>query len=103
MEDSVRRVLALAAAAGEVDLSLTDLRTGAAALQPPVSDGAFLDALDCALKEHILEERQDTYAFRHPLVRAALYEDLSTHRRDQLRAALGRGTAETPHHLRAAG
>jgi DNA-binding SARP family transcriptional activator len=103
MEDSVRRVLALAAAAGEMDLSLTDLRTGAAALQPPVSDGALLDALDCALKEHILEERQDTYAFRHPLVRAALYEDLSTHRRDQLRAALGRGTAETPHHLRAAG
>jgi DNA-binding SARP family transcriptional activator len=103
MEHSVRRVLALAAAAGEMDLSLTDLRTGAAALQPPVSDIALLDALDHALKEHILEERRDTYAFRHPLVRAALYEDLSTHRRDQLRAALGRGTAETPHHLRAAG
>jgi predicted ATPase len=90
LEQSVRRVLALAAAAGEVDVSLGDLRAGAAALQPPVSEVALLDALDRALEARILEERKDAYAFRHPLVRAALYEDLSRHRRDQLHAALGR-------------
>jgi DNA-binding SARP family transcriptional activator len=88
MEESVRRVLALAAAAGEIEISLTDLRTGAAALHPPVSDDALLHALDRALDERILEERRGAYAFRHPLVRAALYQDLAKHRRDQLDAAL---------------
>jgi predicted ATPase len=93
MEESVRRVLALAAAGG-MEISLTDLRAGAAALQPPVSDSALFEALDRALEIHILEERHGAYAFRHPLVRSALYQELSTHRRDQLRAALGRSTAE---------
>jgi adenylate cyclase len=88
LEESVRRVLALAAVAGDMEVSLTDLRTGAAALQPPVSDAALLHALDRALEEHILEERRDAYAFRHPLVRAALYQDMAKHRRDQLGAAL---------------
>jgi DNA-binding SARP family transcriptional activator len=104
MGQSVRRVLELAAAAGEMDLSLGELRTGAAALQPPVDDDALLAALDHALEVRILEEREDAYAFRHPLVRAALYEHLSKHRRDQVHAALGRPAAETPpHRLRAAG
>jgi DNA-binding SARP family transcriptional activator len=94
MEESVRRVLALAAAAGGAEISLTDLRAGAAALQPPVSDPALFEALDRALDHHILEERHGAYAFRHPLVRSALYQELSTHRRDQLHAALGRSTAE---------
>jgi predicted ATPase len=94
MEESVRRVLALAAAAGGMEISLTDLRAGAAALQPPVSDSALFEALDRALEIHILEERHGGYAFLHPLVRSALYQELSTHRRDQLHAALGRSTAE---------
>jgi DNA-binding SARP family transcriptional activator len=94
MEESVRRVLALAAAAGGMEISLTDLRAGAAALQPPVSDTALFEALDRALEIRILEERQGAYAFRHPLVRSALYEELSKHRRDELHAALGRSTVE---------
>jgi DNA-binding SARP family transcriptional activator len=95
MEESVRRVLALAAANG-MEISLTDLRTGGAALRPPVSDAALFNALDHALEIRILEERNDSYAFRHPLVRSALYEDLSKHRRDELHAALDRSRAARP-------
>jgi DNA-binding SARP family transcriptional activator len=95
MEDGVRRVLALAAANG-MEISLSDLLTGGAALRPPVSDVALFNALDRALAVRILEERNDAYAFRHPLVRSALYEDLSKHRRDELHAALGRSRAEPP-------
>ena len=88
VKESVRRVLALVAAAGGTEISLTDLRTGAARLKPPVSDIALFDALDRALELRILEERDGSYGFRHPLVRSALYEDLSRHRRDELHAAL---------------
>jgi DNA-binding SARP family transcriptional activator len=95
MEQSVRRVLALAAANG-MEISLSDLRTGGAALHPPVSDVALFNALDRALAIRILEERDDSYAFRHPLVRSALYEDLSKHRRDELHAALERSRAAPP-------
>jgi DNA-binding SARP family transcriptional activator len=96
MDESLRRVLTLAAAAGGTELSLTELRTGAAALQPPVSDATLFDALDRALEIRILEERNGAYVFRHPLVRSALYEDLSPHRRTQLHAAIGRPTADAP-------
>jgi DNA-binding SARP family transcriptional activator/plasmid stability protein len=95
MEESVRRVLALAAANG-MEISLSDLRTGGAALCPPVSDVALFHALDRALEGRILEERNDSYAFRHPLVRSALYEDLSKHRRAEIHAALDRSRAEPP-------
>jgi predicted ATPase len=96
MEESARRVLALAAAASGLEISLTDLRTSGAALRPPVSDAAIFNALDRALQNRILEERNDAYTFRHPLVRSALYEDLSKHRRDELHAALGRSRASEP-------
>ena len=95
MEQSVRRVLALAAANG-MEISLSDLRTGGAALHPPVSDVALFNALDRALAIRILEERDDSYAFRHPLVRSALYEDLSKHRRDELHAALEHSRSAPP-------
>ena len=95
MEESVRRVLALAAANG-MEISLSDLRSGGAELQPPVSDAALFSALDRALAMRLLEERDDVYAFRHPLVRSALYEDLSKHRRDELHAALDRSRAHPP-------
>jgi predicted ATPase len=96
MRRSAPRVLALAAAATAtaMEVSLADLRTAAAALEPPISDPALFDALDCALQSRILEERNGAYAFRHPLVRSAVYEDLGRHRRDQLHAALGRSTAK---------
>ena len=94
MRQSARRVLALAAAAGENEIRLTHLRVGAAALTPPVSDAALFDALDRALELGMLEERDGSYTFRHPLVRAALYEDLSKHRRDEVHAALARALTE---------
>lgn len=95
MKPSARRVLTLVAAGGGREISLAELRAGAAALRPPVSDVALFDALDRALQLRILEERDGFYAFRHPLVRAAVYERLSRHRRDELHAALRR--ARTHH------
>jgi DNA-binding SARP family transcriptional activator len=88
MNASARRVLSLAAAAGGQEITLPELQVGAAALKPPVFDAALFDALDRALELGMLEERDGSYAFRHPLVRAALYEDLPKHRRDELHAAL---------------
>ncbi len=88
LDESLRRVLGLAAAAAATEISLNELRAGAAALEPPVSEAELLSALDRALQLRILEERKIGYAFRHPLVRSAVYEGLSRHRRDQLHAAL---------------
>lgn len=88
MDETLRRVLGLAAVAQAAEISLSKLRTGAAALDPPVSDAALFDVLDRALQTGLLEERARGYAFRHPLIRAALYESLSRHRRDQFQAAL---------------
>ncbi|MGN6171980.1 MAG: ATP-binding protein [Streptosporangiaceae bacterium] len=88
MDETLRRVLGLAAVARAAEIPLSNLRSGAAALDPPVSDSAFFDVLDRALQIGLLEERARGYAFRHPLIRAALYEGLSRHRRDQFQAAL---------------
>jgi DNA-binding SARP family transcriptional activator len=88
LDSTARRVLLLAAAAATTEISLTDLRAGAAALDPPVGDGALLDALDCALDAGFLEELGSGYGFRHPLVQLAIYERLSRHRRAELGRAL---------------
>ena len=88
MDETLRRVLALASVSRATEISLGELRTGGAALDPPVSETALLDALDQALQMRVLEERNSGYAFRQPLFRSALYETLSRHRRDQLLAAL---------------
>ena len=48
----------------------------------------LFDALDRALRLRLLEERGEGYAFRYPVVRAALYDCLPRHRQDELRAAL---------------
>jgi predicted ATPase len=99
LDETVRRVLALAAAAAP-EVQLSELRAGAAALEPAVGDPALFDALDRALRMRILEERRSGYAFRHPLVRSAVYEELSRHRRDQLHAALGRSRTQGSRQLR---
>jgi DNA-binding SARP family transcriptional activator len=90
LDRTVQRVLFLAAAADTEEISLADLRAGAAALDPPVGDGALLDALDVAVETRLLEERKAGYLFRHPLVRQAVSERLSHHRRAQLGDALRR-------------
>jgi DNA-binding SARP family transcriptional activator len=88
MDETLRRVLGLAAASRAGEISLSELRTGGAALEPPVPEAELLDALDRALQIHVLEERSSGYGFCQPLFRAALYDSLSRHRRDQFRAAL---------------
>ena len=88
MDEPLRRVLGLAAAVGAAEISLSQFRAGAAALKPPVDIPVLFDALDRALRLHLLEEQGEGYAFRHPVVRAALYDCLPRHRRDELRDAL---------------
>jgi DNA-binding SARP family transcriptional activator len=88
MDKPLRQVLGLAAMAGDQEVSVSQLRAGAEALEPPLPPAALLDALDCALRMHLLEEWGGGYAFRHPVVRTALIETLPRHRRDEFRAAL---------------
>ena len=88
MDEPLRRVLGLAAAVGPTEISLSQLRAATAALEPPVAIPVLFDALDRALQMRLIEERETGYAFRHPVVRSALYDCLPRHRRDELRAAL---------------
>jgi DNA-binding SARP family transcriptional activator len=88
MAQPLRRVLGLTAAVGATEITLRHLRAAAAALEPPLAVSVLFDALDRALQMRILEEREGGYAFRHPVVRAAVYDCLPRHRRDELLAAL---------------
>jgi DNA-binding SARP family transcriptional activator len=88
MDEPLRQVLALAAAAGGIEISLRQLRAAAAALEPPLAVAVLFDALDRALRMHLIEERDSGYAFRHPVIRAAVYECLPRHRRDEFHSAL---------------
>ena len=93
MDEPLRRVLGLAAAVGGTEITLNQLRTGAAALEPPVAVSMLFDALDRALQMRLLEERDEGYAFRHPFLRSAWYDALPRHRRDELHAALSAADA----------
>jgi DNA-binding SARP family transcriptional activator len=103
LNDTARRVLALAASALAQEIPLSELVTGAAELEPSIPIAALFDALDRAIRMRILEELDDGYRFRQPLVRSVLYDELSMHRRQQLRAALSRSHGSTPRRLRATG
>jgi DNA-binding SARP family transcriptional activator len=94
LDTTTQRVLSLSSAAAAEEVSLAELCTGAAALDPPVTFGVLLDALDRAVEVRILEERNHGYAFRHPLVRSAVYGRLSHHRRAQYQAALASQDSE---------
>jgi predicted ATPase len=100
MDQTLRRVLILAAAGGAAEIPLSRLLAAASALEPPVSPPALFDALDRALEMRVLQEGKSGYTFRHPLVRAALYEELSGHRREELRAAFGSTGGTSPRRLR---
>jgi len=82
LPEDVRATLSLAATAG-MESSFALLHAAG-----ELADGPLLDALDRALEARIFEERGEGYVFRHPLLRAALYERLSRHRRARLHAAL---------------
>jgi DNA-binding SARP family transcriptional activator len=87
-DEALHQVLGLAASVDGSEVSLSQLRVGASALEPPLAVPVLFNALDRALRMHLLEERGGGYAFRYPVVRAALYDSLPRHRRDQFRAAL---------------
>lgn len=55
-------------------------------------DHELLDALDVALAGHLLEETQDGYRFRHPLIRHTLYDALSRTRRTRLHTRAAEAT-----------
>jgi hypothetical protein len=93
MDKPLRQVLGLAATAGDTDISLRQFRAAAAALEPPLAVAVLFDALDRALRMHLIEERDNGYAFRHPVVRAAVYDCLPRHRRDEFRSALAASAA----------
>jgi predicted ATPase len=99
MDEPLRRVLGLAAAVSATEITLSQLRAGAAALEPPVDIPVLFDALDRALRLRLLEERGEGYAFRHPVVRAAVYDCLPLHRRHELRAALTAPGARREHSI----
>jgi DNA-binding SARP family transcriptional activator len=88
IDETARRVLGLAAAAESAVVSTAEFRLAAAALDPPISAPALFDALDRLFRMRAIEERDNGYACRYPIVRAALWDDLPLHRREQLRAAL---------------
>lgn len=76
-------MLAVAAVAGmDVHFDLLHAATG-------LDLGRLLDALDLALAARVLEEVGPGYAFRHPLVRAALYDRLPERRRTALHGTVG--------------
>lgn len=91
MREGTLRALGLAAVAGmEWSFSLLARAAGHAFSRPPAEDD-LLDSMEEAVGAWIVEERDDGYAFRHPLFRAALYQRLSEPRRARLHLALGRG------------
>jgi predicted ATPase len=91
LSDCGRDALALAVASGGDSVTLGELSQAATALVPPISLANLYDGVDDALRSGVLEARGEAYAFRHPLVRAALYATLGQHRRKQLEMAYGRG------------
>lgn len=100
--EDVRRTLGLAAVAG-MTFSFPLLSAASErAYGHTLREGQLLDALDRALAVRILDERGDGYAFRHPLLRAALYAGHSTRRRTRLHAAIAQALEELePHEVEA--
>ncbi len=82
--EAVYRTLSLAAVAG---MECTFALLHAAG---DYAEGPLLDALDRALEARVVDEQQDGYVFRHPLFRAALYEQLSARRRSTLHTQVAR-------------
>lgn len=53
---------------------------------PSSDDGELLDAIEAALRAHLLDESRSGYRFHHPLIRRVLYEATSRARRARLHA-----------------
>jgi len=88
LPEDAQRVLTCAAVNG-MESSFAVLRSASERVfGTSLSDARLFDALEAALHAHLLEERGDGYAFRHPLMRSTLYERTSRHRRAYLHATL---------------
>lgn len=88
LTEDAQRVLTFAAVSG-IESSFAVLRSASERVfGASLSDARLFDALDAALRAHLLEEREDGYAFRHPLMQSTLYERTSRHRRTYLHATL---------------
>ena len=85
--DDAGRILTLVATAGS-GCTFSLLRDASDLDEP-----ALLDALDTVIAARVLEERDDGYAFAHPIYRPALVERLTRPRRASLHAALARALA----------
>jgi DNA-binding SARP family transcriptional activator len=93
MGTQVQQTLELAATAGGT-FTFELIAASAAVFRRSLSHSAVLDALDRALEVGILEEGEEGYAFRHPLFRLAIYQQLSRSRRAHLHGVLA-STLET--------
>lgn len=82
LPDPAQAVLALAAAAG-MESTFALLRRATT-----LDEDGLLDACDQVLQARIMEERGACLTFCHPLIRAAIYDRLSHHRRTSLHARL---------------
>jgi tetratricopeptide (TPR) repeat protein len=85
-----RQVLNLAAVKGMNFSFNTLVRAATLAFPRTFDEESMSDILDQALEADILEDRGEIYAFRHPLVRASLLRQLSSHRRSRLHEAVAR-------------
>lgn len=88
LDEDVRRILALASAAG-MESSFDEIAAARARMSPLPSKESIVDALDLGVRAGILEERGTGYAFRHPLFRAVIYQRLSQPRRAMFHLAFG--------------
>jgi DNA-binding SARP family transcriptional activator len=82
------QILNLAAIKGMYFSFGTLLRAAAIAFPKTFDNESMMKILDQALEADILEDRGELYAFRHPLVRAALLRRLPSHRRARLHEAV---------------
>ena len=89
MDKPLHRLLCLAAMAGSKEISLSQLRAGAAALEPPLPPAMLFDALDSGLRMRLLEERE-AVTRSSPGRPCRARGQPARHRRDEFRAALAR-------------
>ncbi len=76
-----------------LEFTLEELQTEAALLNAPLPDEMLLQVLDRILGTGIVEEQQDKYAFRYPIVYLALEQYMVRNRPHHLRWRIQRATA----------
>lgn len=83
-----RRILELAAVAGMQFSFAVVTEAARIAYGTHIDDNVIVNTLERSLQARLLAEQGEGYAFRHPLLRKALYEHLTKPRSSQLHRAL---------------